>query len=53
MPWHDLQALFAIQFTDDIANFTAGETETVLQQRLRRVGEHGRALLREALDAVG
>jgi hypothetical protein len=52
MPWCDLQALFALQFADDIANFTAGETETVMRQRLSTVGEHGRSLLREALDEV-
>ena len=53
MPWHDLQAVYALQFADDIALVTAGETETVIRERLSGIGEEGRALLRDALDAVG
>jgi hypothetical protein len=39
MPWHDLQAVFALQFAKDI---TTDETETVIRQRLSGLGEDGR-----------
>jgi hypothetical protein len=49
----DLQAVFARQFADDITTVTAGEAATVVRQRPSQIGEEGRALLRDALDAVG
>ncbi len=52
MPWHDLQAVFALQFAEDITTVTTGETETVIRQRLSGLGEDGRTLLRKALDEV-
>jgi hypothetical protein len=52
MPWHDLQALFALQFADDITTVSAGETETVIRKKLGGLSVEGRALLRAALDEV-
>jgi hypothetical protein len=52
MPWHDLQALFALQFADDIATVTTGEANSVIRERLAGIGTDGRRLLREALDDV-
>ena len=53
MAWHALQALFALQFADDITTVTAGETDSVIRRRLGELGGDGRALLREALDEIG
>jgi hypothetical protein len=52
MSWQDLQAVFALQFADDIATVSEGEPGSVIRQRLSGVGEAGRALLRDALDAI-
>jgi hypothetical protein len=52
MSWSDLQAVFALQFADDIASVTTGETKTVIRERLSGIGVEGRALLREALNEV-
>jgi hypothetical protein len=50
MSWSDLQAVFALQFTDDIATVTSGQAESVIRERLAGVGAEGRRLLREALN---
>lgn len=50
MPWRDLQAVFALQFADDITTVSTGETEAVIRRKLNVLGREGRALLREALD---
>src|SRR5262245_38775965 len=52
MPWHDLQAVFALQFADDITAVATGETATVMRRRLGELGADSRALLREALDEI-
>jgi hypothetical protein len=53
MSWSDLQTVFAVTFAGDIAAVNAGESATVIRERLSGIGEEGRALLRDALDAVG
>jgi hypothetical protein len=52
LSWTDLQAVFAVEFAEQIQAVVTGETETVIRERLRQVGEEGRALLREGLDEV-
>jgi hypothetical protein len=52
MPWRDLQTVFALQFADDITTVTAGKSKTAISQRLSRLGEDGRSLVREALDEI-
>jgi hypothetical protein len=52
MTWHDLQAVFALQFADDIATAASGEPDTVMRQRLAGLTHRGRAMLRDALDEV-
>ena len=50
MSWTDLQAVFALQFADDIATVASGEAGSVIRERLAGVGAEGRRLLRETLD---
>jgi hypothetical protein len=52
LSWTDLQAVFAVEFAEQIQTVVTGETATVIRERLKEVGEDGRALLREALDEV-
>jgi hypothetical protein len=51
MSWEDLQVVFALQFADDIATVGTGAAGAVIQERLSGVGDAGRSLLRDALDA--
>jgi hypothetical protein len=53
MSWEELQVVFALQFADEIATVGTGEAGSVIRERLDGVGDSGRALLREALDAIG
>jgi hypothetical protein len=50
LSWTDLQAVFAVEFAEQIQTVVMGDTESVIRERLAGVGEAGRALLREALD---
>jgi hypothetical protein len=50
MSWSDLQAVFALQFADEIEAVGSGEVGSVIRERLADVGNEGRQLLREALD---
>jgi hypothetical protein len=50
MSWDDLQAVFALQFADEIETVASGEGGSVIRERLAGVGIEGRRLLREALD---
>jgi hypothetical protein len=52
MSWEDLQAVFALQFADEIETVASGDAARVVRERLAGVGTEGRQLLREALDAV-
>jgi hypothetical protein len=52
LSWTDLQAVFAVEFAEQIQTVVTGETTAVVRDRLREVGEEGRALLREALEEV-
>ena len=52
LSWTDLQAVFAVEFAEQIQTVVTGESATVIRERLRGVGQKGRALLREALDEV-
>jgi hypothetical protein len=52
MSRHDRQAVFALQFADDIATVAAGETDTVIRERPGGLGEGVRALLRDALYEI-
>ena len=52
MSWTDLQAVFAVEFAEQIQTVVTGASATVIRERLRGVGQKGRALLREALDEV-
>lgn len=50
MSWSDLQAVFALQFADDIATVASREARSVIRERLAGIGKEGRCVLREALD---
>ena len=50
MDWRDLQAVFALQFAGDITTVRAGETASVIRQRISQL--EGRAILREALHEL-
>jgi hypothetical protein len=52
MSWDDLQAVFALQFAEDIAVVATGEAASVMRRRLSGLGADGRTLLREALDEI-
>jgi hypothetical protein len=52
LSWTDLQAVFAVEFTEQIQTVVTGGSVTVIQERLREVGEEGRTLLREALEGL-
>ena len=50
MPWRDLQAVFALQFADDIQAISEHGADA-LRERVAALSEEERRLLREALVA--
>ena len=50
LSWRDLQAVFAVEFAEQIATVASDDTGSVIRKRLAGVGQVGRTLLREALD---
>ena len=52
MSWSDLQAVFAIEFANEIETVVSGEVGPVIRERLGGIGTEGRRVLREALDDV-
>jgi hypothetical protein len=52
MSWSDLQAVFAVEFADEIEIVASGDAGSVIRERLTGIGAEGRCLLRKALEDV-